>query len=120
MSNQNFGTGQVLFSGSTTGIKTVKVPIVIGTAQIRRDFLQELGMHMVKLQIDNLDALNPLTFRVEPFGTLETIPISTRGDLIDEIHHFLEINPDAVSGTGNAFVFLAPIEELQKKGLIAS
>lgn len=120
MSNQNFGTGQVLFSNQTIKVKTVPIPIPFGTVQVRDDFLTRLGLHMVELRLTNNDPTNPVTFRVEPFGQLQTIPPSTLGILSDEIHTFLEINPNAVTGSGLAIAYCTPIKELTRLGLIAS
>ena len=118
--SSDFNTGQVLFADQQNKVKLVPVNIPFTTTTITRDFLQEFGMHMVRLVIDNNDGTNPLTFRVEPFGQLQTIPISTRGELTDEIHSFLQINPNAVTGQGLAVAYLAPIEEVARMGLIAS
>lgn len=119
MSSQ-FQTGQVLFAGSKIAIRTVSVPIPFTTLTITRDFLQELGLQMVLLTIDNNDGTNPLQFRVEPFGQLRTIPINTRGTLTDEVHSFLQIIPNAVTGNGIAYAYLAPTKELTEAGLFAS
>lgn len=118
--SSEFNTGQVLFAGTTTAIRTVPLRIPIALLQITRDFLLELGLHYVLMTIDNNDAINILQFRTEEFGTLQTIPIQTRGTLTDEIHHFLQIIPNAVTGTGLVTVYLAPIEEIRRLGLVAS
>lgn len=106
--------GQVAFTGDKNRPKTVTFPIVIGIAQIVRDFLQEFGFHYIGFRLNNRDAAAAVTFRTEPFGTLQTIPASTTGILTDEVHEFLEINPDAVTGAGEIFVELATLEELSK------
>jgi len=120
MSSQ-FQTGQVLFADQTTKIRVVKIPITFTTGVITRDFLQELGMQMVRLEINNRDALADVLVRTEPFQEPpERIPPNTRGELTDEVHSFLQITPNAVSGIGDAFAYVAPTAELVRMGLIAS
>jgi len=115
-----YGTGQVLFADQTIKIRTVKIPIPFTTVQILRDFLLQNGMQMVLLIINNRDTVNEITFRLEPAGILERIPASTRGTVTDEVHNFLEINPDGVTGLGEAFAYVAPTAELARLGLVAS
>lgn len=118
--SSNFGTGQVLFSNQNIKVKVVPIPFPIALVTITRDFLQELGLHMVELRITNNDNTNPVTFRVEPFGTLQTIPPNTAGTLRDEIHSFLQIIPNAITGSGQAVAYCTPIEEITRLNLIAS
>ena len=115
-----FNTGQALFSDQENKPRTVKIPISFTTVQVTREFLLQFGLRMVRLVINNRDAAAQLTFRVEPSGTLEIIPPSTRGELTDEKHSFLEINPNAVTGIGEAFAFCAPTIELERKKLLGS
>jgi len=119
MSSQ-FNTGQVLFADQTNKIRTLKITIPFTTVEIFRDFLQEFGMQMVLLIINNRDVVNEVTFRTEQNAILERIPASTRGTVTDEIHHFLQVTPDGVTGLGEITAFIAPTKELLRLGLIAS
>ncbi len=115
-----YGTGQVLFADQTTKIRVAKIPIPFTTIEIFRDFLKQMGMQMVLLIINNRDVVNELTFRLEPSGIVERIPASTRGTITDEIHNFLQVTPDPVTGVGEIIAFVAPTKELLRLGLIAS
>ncbi len=118
--SSEFNTGQVLFADQTNKIRTLKIPIPFTTAQILRDFLKEFGMQLVLLIINNRDVVNELTFRLEPSGILERIPAATRGTVTDEVHSFLEVNPDGVTGLGEIIAFVSPTKELLRLGLLAS
>lgn len=75
-------------------------------------------MRYIELVITNNDPTNALTFRVDPQGSLLTVPVSSQGQIIDEIHEYLEINPNAVTGSGNVRAQLAETVELQRLGLV--
>lgn len=115
-----YNSGQVLFADQTIKIRTVKIPVSFTTTEIFRDFLLEFGMQMVLLIINNRDTTNELTFRLEPSGIIERIPVSTKGTLTDEIHNFLQVTPDPVTGLGEFFAYVAPTKEILRLGLIAS
>ena len=77
-----------------------------------------MGLFYIRAVIDNQDAINELTIRTEPSGDLITIPPNSIGEVVDEIHSFLEINGNAVTGLGLATLTLADPEELRAKGLL--
>lgn len=120
MSARDFKTGQVLFAGSTIIPRTVKRTIAFTTAVIQRDFLLELGLHIVRVEITNRDPGAAVLLQMEPFAIADVIPGNSRGELTDEIHSGFTLTPDAASGIGTIKVFLAPTEELVRLGLIGS
>ena len=70
------------------------------TAQVRIDTLTEFQAYIRKFRIRNDDAIAPLTFRQGGLSEpLKTIPILSE-DGGEGWESFLEINPNAVSGSG--------------------
>jgi len=109
-----------IFSASnSTKPKTTSRLVLIGTAQIRIETLQEFGLHIVEALIDNQDAANNLTVRKVPSGILATIPPNSLGKIRDEVFSFIELNPDAVTGAGVLTLSLATLAELKRVGLVA-
>jgi len=98
--------------------KSIPFTQIIGTAQFRDDFLQRVGKYIIQITIDNQDALNAVTFRTVPSGILLTIPPNALGVVDNEIHEFIEVNPDPVSGNAILTVALADPEELRRLELI--
>jgi len=97
MSEYNF---DVLKSASDTNIPFLNRKVVFTTAQVLIDSLQQFQRLIKSYRIVNRDAINPLTYRIKsPSGTLETVEQST--EVADnDWTSFLEVNPNAVSGTG--------------------
>jgi len=75
-------------------------------------------MVYVRASIDNLDPTNNLLLRLSPNGIQKIIPPSTSASIEDEIRGFIELTPDAVSGSFQLEVSLAFREELKKLGMI--
>lgn len=115
-----FKTGQVLFAGTTIIPRTVKRTINFTTVVIQRDFLLELGLQIVRMEITNRDPGAAVLLQTEPFAIADIIPSNSRGELTDEIHSGFILTPDPVTGIGSIKVFLAPTEELVRLGLIGS
>lgn len=115
-----FNTGQVLFAGNVTIPRTVKRTISFTTAVIERDFLLELGLQIVRIEITNRDPGAAVLLQTEPFAIADIIPSNSRGELTDEIHSGFILTPDAVTGIGSIKVFLVPTAELVRLGLVGS
>jgi len=98
--------------------KTIPFKQLIALAQIRDDFLQRTGLYIVEITIDNQDPTNDLTFRTVPSGILETVPPNSLAIVEDEIHSFIEINPNVLTGSGILSLALAEPSELRRLGLI--
>jgi len=88
------------------------------TAQIRISTAQRFGMVYIRAVIDNQDPTNNVTIRTDPQGALLTIPPNSVLELVDEIHDFLEINPNAVTGVGNFSLSTAVEDDLRKSGFL--
>ncbi len=98
--------------------KSIPFVQIIGITQFRDDFLQRVAKYIVQITIDNQDPTNSLTFRTVPSGILLTIPANSLGIVENEIHEFIEVNPNAVTGNAILTIALADPEELRKLGLI--
>jgi len=88
------------------------------TAQIRISTAQRFGMVYIRAIIDNQDPSNNVTIRTDPQGALLTIPPNSVLEIVDEIHDFLEINPDGVTGVGNFSLSTAVEDDLRKSGFL--
>jgi len=88
------------------------------TAQIRISTAQRFGMVYIRAIIDNQDPTNNVTIRTDPQGALLTIPPNSVLEIVDEIHDFLEINPNAVTGVGNFSLSTAVEDDLRKSGFL--
>jgi len=86
--------------------------------QIRISTVQRLGMVYIKAVIDNQDPTNNITIRTDPQGALLTIPPNSVLIIEDEVHDFLEINPNAVTGVGNFSLSTAVEDDLRKSGFL--
>jgi len=106
-------------ASSKTKPKTTSRMVLIGTTQIRIESLQRFGLQIIEALIDNQDATNSLTVRKVPSGILANIPPNSLGRIRDEVFSFIEVNPDATTGTGVLTLQLATTEELKRVGLIA-
>jgi len=88
------------------------------TAQVRISTAQRFGMVYIRAIIDNQDPTNNVTIRTDPQGALLTIPPNSVLEIVDEIHDFLEINPDGVTGVGNFSLSTAVEDDLRKSGFL--
>jgi len=88
------------------------------TAQLRISTAQRFGMVYIRAVIDNQDPTNNVTIRTDPQGQLLTIPPNSILDIVDEIHDFLEINPNGVTGVGNFSLSTAVEDDLRKSGFL--
>jgi len=113
MSNSFFS-----FTGDTQRPRVQTFRQTITTAQFRRDFLQNLGFYIIEIAYDNQDPTNNATIRTDPNAAIVTIPPNSVGRFVDEIHSFVEVNPDGVTGAGELTLSLATPEELRKKGFL--
>lgn len=98
--------------------KTIPFTQIVGIVQFRDDFLQRVGLYIVGITIDNQDATNAVTFRTVPSGVLLTIPPNALGVVENEIHEFIEVNPDPATGDAIVTLSLAEPAELRRLGLI--
>lgn len=88
------------------------------TTQTRIDTEQRLGMVYIRAVIDNQDPTNSLTIRTEPQAPTITIPPNSVLVLEDEVHSFLEINPNAATGVGDFSLQTADPDGLRKSGFL--
>jgi len=118
----NFGSIDVenQFRADTTKPKTQAFRDNFTTAQVRIDVSQRMGMRYIKLVIDNQDVTNQLQFRTDPDAQQLIVPPNSVVVIEDEIHDYLEINPNAVTGVGNFSMTLADPMELRAKGFLGS
>src|SRR5690242_11232075 len=74
--------------------------IVIGTARIQKDILNEFGMMCKTVIITNLDNTNPISvITVDPQSPADSIPPSTKGEQ-DQWTAYIDLVPNAVTGKG--------------------
>lgn len=106
------------FSSNVTKPKTTPFSFDFTTAQIKRETLQEFGMYVINIIITNDDPTNVVTLRLEPGAPLITIPPNSVAEISDEIHSYIEVNPNAVTGTGNIRTSLTTMAELKRLNLI--
>jgi len=97
---------------------TIPFVQIITTTQFRDDFLQRVAQYIIKIVYDNQDPANNATIRTVPSGILQTIPPNSLAVIEDEIHSFVELNPDPVTGTGVLTLTLAEPDELRKFGFL--
>jgi len=108
------------FRADKTKPKTQSFRDNFTTAQVRIDVSQRMGMRYIKLVIDNQDVTNNLFFRTDPDAQQLTIPPNSVVIVEDEIHDFLEINPNAGTGVGNFSMTLADPLELRAEGFLGA
>ena len=106
---------QNLRAPTELNIKFVPLPQAFTTATIRRETLLEFNKLYKRAVIENNDTANQVLVRVEPFGTQKIVPASSRLE-IEEWHSFLEVVPDAVTGTGRIELDLVDQEEAIQRG----
>lgn len=84
------------------------------TTQIRHDFLLEQGKLSKSVKITNNDGINNVTYRLHsPSDTLRTVPPNSEVTL-DDWTSYLEINPNAVTGSGQLEADLVVSKEAYK------
>lgn len=88
------------------------------TAQARIDVAQRMGLRYIKAVIDNQDTTNNLTVRTDPDAAALTVPPNSVIIIEDEIHDYIEINPNAVTGVGNFSLTLSDPLELRQSGFL--
>ena len=88
------------------------------TAQARIDVAQRMGLRYIKAVIDNQDTTNNLTVRTDPDAALLTVPPNSVIIIEDEIHDYIEINPNGATGVGNFSLTLADPIELRQSGFL--
>lgn len=90
----------LLKSASDINIPFEEFPQAIGTAQIIIDTLQRMNQLIKSVRVVNDDAIANLTYRTQsPSGILKTVDPSSEVTF-DQWGSYIEINPNAVSGTG--------------------
>lgn len=82
------------------------------------DTLQRMGMSYIKAIVDNQDPTNNLLVRTDPDSVQLIIPPNSVIVIEDEIHSFIEITPNAVTGIGLFSLTLADPEELRRSGYL--
>jgi len=106
------------FTGDKQRPKVQTFRRTIGLVAFRRDFLQNLGFYIVEISYDNQDPTNLATIRTDPNAAIVTVPPNSVGRFIDEIHSFVEVTPNAVTGAGELTLSLATPDELRRKGFL--
>jgi len=106
------------FRDQNTKPKTQSFRDNFTTSQSRIDVGQRMGMVYIKAVIDNQDPTNNIIVRTDPNAAPLTVPPNSVIVIEDEIHEYLEINPDAVTGIGNFSLTLADPTELRKGGFL--
>jgi len=103
------GVGDALLS-------TVTTTIVFTTAQRRLDALTEFGGYIRAFRIVNNDAVNQLTYRQGGLSEpLKIVPVASEV-VVEGWESFIEINPNAVTGTGLIELDIVDRFAAQKKG----
>jgi len=94
------------------------LPFNFTTAQLFRDFLSEFGAYVRGYRIINQDVLNQLTYRQDQKNKVAVILDPASIDTQQGWTSYIEVNPDAVSGSGLLEVDLVPreIAELRRSG----
>jgi len=106
------------FRDQSTKPKTQSFRDNFTTSQSRIDVGQRMGMVYIKAVIDNQDPTNNLTVRTDPNAAALTVPPNSVIVIEDEIHEYLEINPNATTGVGNFSITLADPNELRRGGFL--
>jgi len=106
------------FRDQTTKPKTQSFRDAWTLTQVRIDVGQRMGMVYIKAVIDNQDTTNNVTVRTDPNAAALIVPPNSVIVIEDEIHEYLEINPDAVTGIGNFSITLADPNQLRRTGFL--
>jgi len=88
------------------------------TARTRIDTSQRLGMSYIRAVIDNQDPTNNLTVRTEPDAPAIIVPPNSVLIIEDEIHSFIDILPNAVTGIGILSLQTADPNVLRETGFL--
>jgi len=106
------------FRDQSTKPKTQSFRDSFTTSQNRIDVGQRMGMVYIKAVIDNQDPTNNLTVRTDPDAAELIVPPNSVIVIEDEIHEYIEINPNAGTGIGNFSLTLADPNELRRGGFL--
>ena len=88
------------------------------TAVVQIDTLQRMSMNYIRAVIDNQDTTNNLLVRTDPDSAQIIVPPNSIIIIEDEIHSFLQVTPNAVTGAGNFSLTVADPEELRREGFL--
>ena len=95
-------------------ISFITRPETILTVQIRHDALLEFGRIIKSIKIVNNDGVNDITYRtISPSNLLRTVPPNS-DETVDEWTSYLEINPDAITGSGSLEMDLVQMKDARK------
>ena len=108
------------FRDQTTKPKTQSFRDNFTTSQSRIDVSQRMGMCYIKAVIDNQDPTNSLTVRTDPNAAALIVPANSVIIIEDEIHDYIEINPNGSTGIGNFSLTLADPFELRRSGFLGA
>lgn len=75
-------------------------------------------MMYIKAVIDNQDPTNQVLIRTDPDAEQIILPPNSILTIEDEIHSFIQITPNAVTGVGNFSLTVADPEELRRDGFL--
>lgn len=101
-------------SASDPDIIFYTMPEGVGVAQIRHDTLLEFRTICKELKITNNDGVNNITYRTQsPSAVLRTCPPNSEV-VITEWTNYIEINPNAVTGSGLIEMDLVDSKEARK------
>ena len=77
-----------------------------------------MAMSYIKAVIDNQDTTNNVLVRTDPDAEQIILPPNSILIIEDEIHSFLQVTPNAVTGAGNFSLTVADPEELRRDGFL--
>jgi len=85
---------------------------------VQIDTLQRMAMSYIKAVIDNQDTTNNLLVRTDPDAAQLTVPPNSVLIIEDEIHSFMQVTPNAVTGAGNFSLTVVDPDELRREGFL--
>lgn len=109
---------------NTGSLKSVSDPLIsfitknenIGTSQIRHDTLLEFAKITKAIKIVNNDVANNITYRTNsPSDVLKTVPPNS-DEIVEGWTSYIEINPNAVTGSGSLEIDLVDPKEAYING----
>ena len=77
-----------------------------------------MAMNYIKAVIDNQDTTNNLLVRTDPDSVQIIVPPNSVLIIEDEIHSFIQVTPNAVTGAGNFSLTVADPVELRRDGFL--
>lgn len=77
-----------------------------------------MAMSYIKAVIDNQDTTNNLLVRTDPDSVQIIVPPNSVLIIEDEIHSFIQVTPNGVTGGGNFSLTVADPEELRRDGFL--